>query len=114
MFRYIPTSLIVLAAPIVAYAATAQQTIGLVNPLKVDSVQGFLLAVLDIGITFAIPIITLVIMYSGFMMVMAQGDPGKLTAAKKRLYAAIGGGLVILGAEFILQVIKSTVDSLVK
>lgn len=111
MYRYLFLGLVTITLPLYAGAATAESATKLINPLKVDSIEGFFLAILDIMLTFAVPIVVLAIMYSGFMMVMAQGDATKLATARKRLYAAIVGGLVIFGARLILEIITSTIKS---
>ncbi|OGG61237.1 hypothetical protein A3C87_01655 [Candidatus Kaiserbacteria bacterium RIFCSPHIGHO2_02_FULL_49_34] len=96
-----------------ATPAAAQQTQAqLINPLKVDSVEGFLVAIIDIMLTFALPIVVLFLIWTGFLMVMAQGDPGKLTAAKKRFFNVLVGTLIIFGAKLILEIIQTTITSL--
>ncbi len=95
----------------VAHGAVASTTGELINPLKVDSVEGFLLAIIDVMLTFALPIVVLFMMWAGFQMVMAQGDPAKLTAAKKRFLNVLVGTLVIFGAKLILEIIQTTIKS---
>ena len=52
------------------------------------------------------------IIWAGFSYVTAQGNPGKIAEAHKRLlYALIGTG-ILLGAAAISQVIQATVKSL--
>ncbi|OGG59071.1 hypothetical protein A3C89_01530 [Candidatus Kaiserbacteria bacterium RIFCSPHIGHO2_02_FULL_50_50] len=99
-----------LLAP-VAYGAAAQTTGALINPLKVDSVEGFLLAIIDVMLTFALPIVVLFMMWTGFQMVMARGNAGELTAAKKRFLNVLVGTLVIFGAKVILEIIQATIKA---
>lgn len=82
------------------------------NPLKFASFDEFFTGLLHIIVIFAIPIIILMIIYSGFMYVMARGSEEQVTKATRALTYAVLGGLIILGAELILQVIQGTVSQL--
>jgi hypothetical protein len=84
----------------------------LCNPLAVDSIEDFVLAVIDVIIVFLIPVIILYIMYAGFLFVKAQGNPGEISEAKKALLTALIGGVIVLGAEAILQVVRGTIDEI--
>lgn len=85
---------------------------GLTNPLKSDSLLEFLQQVIDIILVFALPIIVFFIMYGGFKLVMAQGEPGELQKGRDAILWAVVGGVIILGAKLILEVINGTVNSL--
>ena len=82
------------------------------NPLASDSLEDFLLDIIQILIVFAIPLIILMIIYAGFLYVLARGSEEQVTKATRAFTYAIVGGLLILGAELILQVVKGTVDQL--
>lgn len=84
------------------------------NPLQSDSLVGFLLDLIDILILFAIPLIILMIIYAGFLYVMARGNEEQVTRATRALTYAIIGGLLILGAKLLLEIIEGTVDQLVR
>lgn len=84
----------------------------LCNPLKIGTIDGFLVAIIQILVVFATPIIVLFIMYAGYLFVTAQGDTGKLEDAKRALLWSVVGGVIVLGAELIAQVIKGTVTGL--
>lgn len=86
----------------------------LMNPLKSDSLVGFLLDLIDIMILFAIPLIVLMIIYAGFLYVMARGNEEQVTRATRALTYAVIGGLLILGAKLLLEIIEGTVDQLVR
>lgn len=83
----------------------------LVNPLKFDSLVGFLVGVIQVLLIFAVPIIVFFIIYAGFLFVTAQGDTGKITTARSALTWAVIGGVIVLGAEVIVQIIKNTVEA---
>ncbi len=84
----------------------------LLNPLKVDSIEGFLIAIIDIILIFALPIVILFIMYAGFLYVTARGDTSKISTAHTALTWAIIGGVIVFGAKLIIELIKGTVGAL--
>jgi len=82
---------------------------GLVNPLKdIDSLDKLLLAFLDIVVNIGFIFLTLMIVYVGFLFVMAQGKDEKLVAARSALVWTIIGGLILLGAKAIALFIQAT------
>lgn len=99
-FIFLPTSF--------AFAQVLQ------NPLKGEysTIPGFLKAILNIVIDISVPIIVLMIVYSGFLFVKAQGNPEALATARKAIMWTIVGAAVILGASVISYSIKGTVDEL--
>mgnify|MGYP006865010622 CR=1 FL=1 len=84
------------------------------NPLKSEytSIPDFLAALLDIVITIAIPIIVIMIIYSGFLFVKAQGKPEELVTARKALMWTIIGAAIILGASLLSYAISGTVEEI--
>jgi hypothetical protein len=86
---------------------------GLVNPLNnINSVQDLLLAIVDILLVFAIPIVVFFIIYAGFKFVTAQGDTGKIAEARSAFTWAVVGGVIVLGAKLLAHVIQQTVNQL--
>jgi hypothetical protein len=53
------------------------------------------------------------IIYSGFLFIKAQGDPGELTKAKNTFLWSVVGAAVLLGASVIADIIVGTVDSVI-
>ncbi|MFQ5662112.1 MAG: pilin [Candidatus Paceibacteria bacterium] len=84
----------------------------LVNPLQFDTIKGFLEAMLNAVVTIATPIVVLMLVYSGFLFVKAQGNTDKLTEAKKAITWTIIGAVIVLGAFVLSSAIKGTVDQL--
>ncbi|CAN5703470.1 hypothetical protein BH11PAT2_BH11PAT2_05740 [soil metagenome] len=86
----------------------------LCNPLKnISSLSDLLSAVLNAVVKTIAPIIlTLALIYVGFMFVMAQGNEEKIRSARSALVWTVVGGLILLGANAILLVIQSTVSGL--
>ncbi|MEX0913131.1 MAG: hypothetical protein WDZ56_01220 [Candidatus Paceibacterota bacterium] len=81
------------------------------NPLGDQTLMGFLQDILEVVMIFAVPLIVFMIIYAGFLFVMDRGNGKTLTQAKNALLYAVIGGLLILGAWIILEVIQGTVDA---
>lgn len=86
--------------------------VSLQNPLKnITTIEGLLVTILNIIMILMVPIIVFFIIYAGFKYVMAQGNASQVEEATRALTYAIIGGVLILGAVAISQIIKSVVDS---
>ncbi len=81
------------------------------NPLRVNSIEELLIAILNIFMVLMIPIIVLFIILAGFKYVTAQGNPGQIEEATTTFTYAIIGGVLILAAVAIAEIIRNTVDS---
>lgn len=85
----------------------------LCNPIKgVDSIEQFLNTLLQAVVKIATPIVVLMIVYSGFLFIKAQGNPEELKTAKKAIMWTVIGAIVVLGAFALSEAIKGTVDDL--
>lgn len=99
-------------APVaLAQTTPASETVTLVNPLKVTSLEELLVAILNIIIVLAIPIIVFFIIYSGFLYVTARGNASQVEQATRSLTYAIVGGVLIIGAVAIAEIVKNLVSS---
>jgi len=88
------------------------QTPTLRNPLQSENLLEFLNNLLISATNILIPLLVLAIIFSGFKLVIAQGNKTNLEKAKKSLlYTLIGTGIV-LGARVIMEIIKTTIESL--
>lgn len=90
---------------------TAGGGLVLSNPLGDQTLMGFLQDLLEVIMIFAVPLIVFMIIYAGFLFVMDRGSNKTLEQAKRALFYAVIGGLLILGAWVILEVIQGTVDA---
>jgi hypothetical protein len=81
------------------------------NPLAFDSLQDFIVAILNVIVIIATPIVVIFIVLAGFKYVTAQGNPGKIQEATKALTYAVIGGVLILGAVAIAEIIKNLVTA---
>lgn len=86
--------------------------VSLVSPLKnIGSIEGLLVAILNIIIILMIPIIVFFIILAGFKYVTAQGNASQVEEATRALTYAIIGGVLILGAVAISRIIANVVQS---
>ena len=103
--------------PIIFVHAQPSTTVGvgIDNPLGKNGPQtvvGYLNAIINILLKFAVPVVTLAIIYTGFLFVEARGVPEKLTKAKKALTYTLIGAALLLGALVVATAVKATVDAL--
>ena len=85
------------------------QAVTLENPLIVNSIEELLLGILDIVIIIAIPIIIFFIIYAGFLYVTARGNSEKVSQASRALTYAVIGGVLVIGAIAITEIIRNLV-----
>lgn len=86
---------------------------GLINPLKgICSIQDFLVAILNFVVQLGTIALIVMLVYVGFLFVVAQGNEEKLKNAKSALMWTVIGGLILLGAQAIAMAIQATVGSL--
>ncbi len=100
------------------------KNLGATNDVTVDklkdplgestTLEGMLLRLFDIIFYIGIPVVAFFLIYSGFMFVVAQGRPGEIESAKRRLGWTIVGAILLLGAWTISQAIKGTIDDIKK
>lgn len=89
----------------------AQLSYSLNNPLAFGSIQDLLVAILNVIIIIATPIVVLFIIYAGFLYVTAQGNAQQIQQATRALTYAIIGGVIIIGAVAISQIISNLVTA---
>ena len=87
------------------------QPVTLDNPLRVNSIEELLVAILNIFMVLMIPVIVFFIILAGFKYVTAQGNSGQIEEATTTFTYAIIGGVLILAAVAIAEIIRNTVDS---
>lgn len=110
--KNIHTSLI-LSATVALVLPRATEASGiqwtLTNQIKVGTVEDLLVALLNIFIIIATPIIVLFIIYAGFLYVTAQGNSQQVQQATRALTYAIIGGVIVLGAVAISGIVADIV-----
>ena len=88
---------------------------GIVNPLGEDgpdSIPAFIKLIVRGVLVVGIPIVALAIIYTGFLFVEAQGNPEKITKAKKALTYTLIGAALLLGAFVVAEAIQATVEEI--
>ncbi len=91
----------------------AEGPLRLQNPLKnIDSLEDLLDAVLAAIITLGEIVLVLALVYTGFLFVAARGNPEEISKARGVLLWTIIGGLIILGASAIKEVVFETAKTL--
>lgn len=85
---------------------------GLQNPLKAGSITELLNIVLKAVVEIGSILLVLALVWVGFLFVAAQGAEEKIRDARTALMWTVIGGLILLGAEAISQVITATVQAL--
>jgi hypothetical protein len=93
----------------VAYAAPSVNTT-LRNPLGgINSLPELIVAILRVVIAIGFPVLVLMIIYTGFLFITAQGNEKKLGEAKTSFTWTIIGGAVLLGALAIAELLRATI-----
>ena len=82
------------------------------NPIKAESFEALVTAILEVVVAIGTPIAILAIIYSGFLFVKAQGKPEALKIAREALIWTIVGVAVLLGAKLLATVIQGTITGL--
>lgn len=84
--------------------AKAQVTI--INPLKWDTIEELINAIINFLWAFALVVVPIVIVIAGYFFVTSMGDPAKVSQAKKMVLYALIGLLVIGFSKGIIAVIQ--------
>lgn len=83
------------------------------NPLKYKSMCELIAKLLEIVAELGAIVGVLFIIWSGFQFITAQGNPEKISAAKRTFYMTIIGVAILLGASVIAKLIFNTVMSVI-
>ena len=82
------------------------------NPLKVDSICGLLMALLNVIMAIGIPIAVLFLVWSGALFVIARGDTKGLIKARANFFYTVLGIGLFLGAWFLGRVVAGTINAI--
>ncbi|MDB5264744.1 MAG: hypothetical protein JWN64_315 [Parcubacteria group bacterium] len=86
---------------------------GLQNPLKnINNLNDLLNVILSAVIEIGTIVLVLMLVYTGFKFVLAQGNAEELKNARSMLIWTVIGGLILLGAQAISAVIQATANTL--
>ena len=92
--------------------ASEHETEALNNPLSAEfgSFTDVLLAILNVLLIIAMPIIVLYLIYAGFQYVIARGKPEQLQKANRSIMFGLIGAVIVIGSFTILQIITDIVS----
>ena len=102
---------VLLTLPTVSLAQCPSGSTCLTNPLAFPDIQSFIGAVLNVLIVILTPIVIIFIILAGFKYVTAAGNASKIEEATKALTYAVIGGVLIIGAVTISQIIGNLVTT---
>jgi hypothetical protein len=83
----------------------------LCNPLKVSSIQAVLYLIVSIATYIGVILAVLALIWVGFKFIAAQGNPEKLSEARKFFYAVVIGIAILIGANAIITIMENTLTS---
>lgn len=81
------------------------------NPLTFPSITDLLVAVLNVMIIIATPIVVFFIIYAGFLYVTAKGKVEQIQQASRALTYGVIGGVIIIGSIAITQIVQNVVNA---
>jgi len=81
----------------------------IINGNPVTTVEGVILAILQMLIVIVTPLIALAIILGGLKYVTARGNPQQISEAHKMITYAIIGAVLVLGAITLSEVLRSTI-----
>ncbi len=81
------------------------------NPLGTEDVNQLLVNIMDLVAKAGGVLVVLFIIYSGYKFVKAGENESERTKAKDIFYGTVIGGLILLGADIIANIIIETVKS---
>lgn len=82
------------------------------NPIQADTLDGFLLQLLDVVILIGAIVVVFFLILAGFKYVTARGDEKQISSAHQTLTWTVVGAAVVLGARVIASAIQATVNEL--
>ncbi len=84
------------------------------NPLgdTIGTLPEFIKKLVDILLIIGVPIVAMMIIWSGFLLVTARGNSDKIEAGKKAFMAAVIGGAILLGSYVIAEAISGTINQI--
>lgn len=85
------------------------------NPLgnSTTDVPGFFQNILQGLVLLLTPVLVIMVIYSAFLFVSAQGNAEKLDEAKKAMLWTLVGAAIVLGAQGIATIMAHTANSLI-
>jgi hypothetical protein len=76
------------------------------NPLKYNTIEDLIKAVIDFLFTLSLVVAPMVIIIAGFFFIFSQGQPEKVIQARNMVIYALIGLLIMMAAKGIIELIK--------
>ena len=108
--KKISASVVATALTLLPTLLSAQQYF--TNPIQADTLDGFLLQLLDVVILIGAIVVVFFLILAGFKYVTARGDEKQISSAHQTLTWTVVGAAVVLGARVIASAIQATVNEL--
>lgn len=89
-------------------AESGQKFVQLQNPLKVNNVREVIFFIVDMAVYVGVSFSILAIIWTGFKMVMAQGNSKEIEDARSRLLWILIGLAVLLSSKVIVDIVQNT------
>jgi len=87
-------------------------SIDIPNPISnISSVSSFIEAVMDLVMKIGVPLLVIMVVYSGALYLFAQGNPNKIKEAHTALTYTLIGGVILLASWGVMQMIYSALLS---
>ncbi len=93
------------------YLALAESTL-IQSPIKAKTIEELLALLINAAIVILMPVVVLMIVYSGFLFLTARGNKEQLSKAKINFVWVVVGSAVLLGAKVIAEVLKKTAEQI--
>ncbi len=100
--------------PYIYAQSTGQTSYVIKNPLKSETLAALTADLLTLVYQVGLPIVVVMIVYSGFLYVKARGNPSEINAAHNAIKYTLIGTAIVLGASVISIIIKGTIENLAK
>jgi hypothetical protein len=87
----------------------ANAQIAIKNPLKYDTIEQLINAIINFLFTLALVVVPLVIVVAGYFFITSEGDPVKVAKARQMVIYALVGLLIIAASKGIIAVIEKVI-----
>lgn len=82
------------------------------NVLNASTIDQLVVLILDAMVYLGTILLLLMLVWTGFLFIRAQGNTEQINQAKNSLFWTVVGGLVLLGASALSLVLQATIESL--
>jgi len=94
------------------FGSLGKMDVPIENPISINSIPTLIQKILEGMIKIGIPLLVVMIVYSGALYLFARGNQNKVSEAHTMLLYTLIGGAILLGAWAIAQMIHSTLIDL--